>query len=565
MPSPFSGRHSGRRDHLRAGAAVGRRRDLPAGRRPGCRRDRPEPPRRRSNRLRQGLDPIPARDDLGHTANYLWMLRGDKPAAADVTALQRYLVTTVDHGFNASTFTARVVASTGADAAACSVGGIGALSGPLHGGAPKSRARHARRDRHPRPGRADGPCQARGGRTHHGLRARDLPGPGRPVAAAPRDCPGTRRHRASRRRGARRTGHRRGSRDLRPAGRAPSEQGDGHERRVLRRCPHAHRRRAAQPVLGHVRGRTEHRLVRARARTDRDRKIVRPMLVTSGRRRPGRPGTATLPCRPRAAGNLSRCRDSSMACPTTPTSRASPNTSSPASSGSSAQTTNAARAKSTFASWPVNRVPAVKVASTSGHRGESRSATRSSSVSARGSVPTYTLCPKTGSDAVRRTRRLRHGASGIPGTGSRPAHAWAAGVLVRPAHRRRSRRPARPEPPGTGRSTHSPPLSRPAWTAQAHDRRAAPGPHLPSPARRPLVPAATATPTTGARSVRPPGRRAAVARGRRPRSSCGPRIARGVLHPSVGTGWVEAGRHGQGEPRAVHPGRRWSGGRGHGC
>ena len=88
------------------------------------------------HRLRQGLDPIPARDDLGHTANYLWMLRGEEPAAADVTALQRYLVTTVDHGFNASTFTARVVASTGADAAACSVGGIGALSGPLHGGAP---------------------------------------------------------------------------------------------------------------------------------------------------------------------------------------------------------------------------------------------------------------------------------------------------------------------------------------------------------------------------------------------------------------------------------------------
>lgn len=87
-------------------------------------------------RLRHGDEPIAARADLGHTANYLWMLRGADPSAADVTALQRYLVTTVDHGFNASTFTARVVASTGADAAACSVAGIGALSGPLHGGAP---------------------------------------------------------------------------------------------------------------------------------------------------------------------------------------------------------------------------------------------------------------------------------------------------------------------------------------------------------------------------------------------------------------------------------------------
>jgi citrate synthase len=88
------------------------------------------------HRLRHGDEPIAPRADLGHTANYLWMLRGEEPSTVDVTALQRYLVTTVDHGFNASTFTARVVASTGADAAACSVAGIGALSGPLHGGAP---------------------------------------------------------------------------------------------------------------------------------------------------------------------------------------------------------------------------------------------------------------------------------------------------------------------------------------------------------------------------------------------------------------------------------------------
>jgi len=89
-----------------------------------------------THRLRQGDEPIAPRADLGHTANYLWMLRGEELSAVEVTALQRYLVTTVDHGFNASTFTARVVASTGADAAACSVAGIGALSGPLHGGAP---------------------------------------------------------------------------------------------------------------------------------------------------------------------------------------------------------------------------------------------------------------------------------------------------------------------------------------------------------------------------------------------------------------------------------------------
>jgi citrate synthase len=51
-------------------------------------------------------------------------------------ALEQYLILTVDHGFNSSTFTARVIASTGADAAAAAVGAIGALSGPLHGGAP---------------------------------------------------------------------------------------------------------------------------------------------------------------------------------------------------------------------------------------------------------------------------------------------------------------------------------------------------------------------------------------------------------------------------------------------
>jgi citrate synthase len=53
-----------------------------------------------------------------------------------VRAVEQYLILTIDHGFNASTFTARVIASTGADLAAAIVGAVGALSGPLHGGAP---------------------------------------------------------------------------------------------------------------------------------------------------------------------------------------------------------------------------------------------------------------------------------------------------------------------------------------------------------------------------------------------------------------------------------------------
>ncbi len=88
------------------------------------------------HRLRHGLAPVAPRPELGYAANYLWMLHGREPADAHARAVERYLVSTVDHGFNASTFTARVVASTGADMGACVVAALGALGGPLHGGAP---------------------------------------------------------------------------------------------------------------------------------------------------------------------------------------------------------------------------------------------------------------------------------------------------------------------------------------------------------------------------------------------------------------------------------------------
>ncbi len=88
------------------------------------------------HRLANHLEPVPSRPQLGYASNYLWMLTGTEPQAEHVRAIEQYLVSTVDHGFNASTFTARVVASTGADAAACVVAALGSLSGPLHGGAP---------------------------------------------------------------------------------------------------------------------------------------------------------------------------------------------------------------------------------------------------------------------------------------------------------------------------------------------------------------------------------------------------------------------------------------------
>ncbi len=87
-------------------------------------------------RIGQGLDPIAPRPDLGHAADYLHMVTGTEPTPEVARAVEQYLVLTVDHGFNASTFTARVVASTGADLGAAIVAAVGALSGPLHGGAP---------------------------------------------------------------------------------------------------------------------------------------------------------------------------------------------------------------------------------------------------------------------------------------------------------------------------------------------------------------------------------------------------------------------------------------------
>ncbi|MET7384210.1 citrate synthase/methylcitrate synthase [Streptomyces sp. NPDC005529] len=87
-------------------------------------------------RIGQGLEPVEPREDLGYAANYLYMLTGSEPDVHRARAVEQYLISTIDHGFNASTFTARVIASTGADVAACLVGAVGALSGPLHGGAP---------------------------------------------------------------------------------------------------------------------------------------------------------------------------------------------------------------------------------------------------------------------------------------------------------------------------------------------------------------------------------------------------------------------------------------------
>jgi citrate synthase len=87
-------------------------------------------------RMREGLDPVPPRDDLSHVGNYLYMLSGEDPGSARIRGMETYFNTVVDHGLNASTFTARVITSTQSDLISAVVGAIGALKGPLHGGAP---------------------------------------------------------------------------------------------------------------------------------------------------------------------------------------------------------------------------------------------------------------------------------------------------------------------------------------------------------------------------------------------------------------------------------------------
>jgi citrate synthase len=81
-------------------------------------------------------EPVEPDPELRHAANYLYMLTGEAPGEELARALETYLNTVSDHGMNASTFAARVIISTRSDMVSAVVGAIGALKGPLHGGAP---------------------------------------------------------------------------------------------------------------------------------------------------------------------------------------------------------------------------------------------------------------------------------------------------------------------------------------------------------------------------------------------------------------------------------------------
>ncbi len=87
-------------------------------------------------RLCNGEAPVPIRFDLPHASHYLHQLSGAEPTPARARALETYLNTVCDHGLNASTFAARVIVSTRSDVISAITGAVGALKGPLHGGAP---------------------------------------------------------------------------------------------------------------------------------------------------------------------------------------------------------------------------------------------------------------------------------------------------------------------------------------------------------------------------------------------------------------------------------------------
>ncbi len=86
-------------------------------------------------RRRRGLEAVESRDDLDYAANFLWLTFGEEAAPVVVDAFNRSMILYAEHSFNASTFTARVITSTLSDLYSAVVGAIGALKGPLHGGA----------------------------------------------------------------------------------------------------------------------------------------------------------------------------------------------------------------------------------------------------------------------------------------------------------------------------------------------------------------------------------------------------------------------------------------------
>ena len=215
------------------------------------------------------------------TARFMTRWQGE-PDPRHVEAIDAYWVSAAEHGMNASTFTARVIASTGADVAAALSGAIGAMSGPLHGGAP---ARVL-----PMIEEAERTGDARGGGQGHpgpqgeadGLRPPRLPGRGSagPGAAGDGRAPGRAALRGGGRAGAGRAGR---------TARAPPRPRHRDQRRVLGGGDPGLRRGAGQDDAGDVHLRAHRRLVCAHPRAEAARQAG-PPVGDLRRSRPAQPG-----------------------------------------------------------------------------------------------------------------------------------------------------------------------------------------------------------------------------------------------------------------------------------
>ena len=212
-------------------------------------------------RLRDGKEPVEPDPDLELAAGFLYQLTGKRPDEAAARALDAYFVVAAEHSFNASTFTARVITSTGSDLASAVCGAIGALKGPLHGGAPSEVVSQLHEIGSPdRAEKWIDDALDRGERLmgfgHRVYRAYD------PRAAALREVAegmaNTAGVAAPRRR---RRGHRAAQAGGAPPGPAAQDQ-----RRVLHRGRAPGRRAARQHLPEHVRRGAPRRLDRARAR-----------------------------------------------------------------------------------------------------------------------------------------------------------------------------------------------------------------------------------------------------------------------------------------------------------
>ena len=220
----------------------------------------------KSAAVHDGRDPAP--DDVvaqGETAAEKFLLRWRGEANPDhVKAIDTYWICTAEHGLNASTFTARITASTGADCGAAMSAAVGALSGPLHGGAPARVLPML--DEVAKTGDPEGYVKrpARQARDDHGLRPSRLPGRGPALAHPQADGEGARVAANRSRRGARGGGARR-------AAQAKARLRDRDERRVLLRGRPRPRRGSARPDAGHVRLRAGRRLGGAHPRGEAHR------------------------------------------------------------------------------------------------------------------------------------------------------------------------------------------------------------------------------------------------------------------------------------------------------